>query len=261
MMKRLLFLLVLFASPAPVWAALSHSLLTASFSNSTVSNPSSYSTASVTCHANRLILLAVSGSTDGDSTPGTPTVAGCSATWVLVDNTADWGGAVTWVFRTMVGSDQTSAITITPNAGGIGLWQNAQWAVSEFDGVDTSGTNGSGAIVQHVPGFIGSSTNTFSITLSAFGNANNRPYMAIAGRICVGSQNFVPTGATEIADLDTAATYCDQMAVMWDASVADTTPTITWTDNDPDVAGVAIEIKASGGGGGTPSVRHRVTTQ
>ena len=44
----------------------------------------------------------------------------------------------------------------------------------EFDGMDTSGTNGSGAIVQSATNKV-TSANALTVTLSAFGSSNNRP--------------------------------------------------------------------------------------
>src|SRR5687767_13823040 len=104
---------------------------------------SSYATASITPTANRLILCFVQSRA---SSAAVPTLTGCGLTWVQVSTGANSTTALRLtLFRAMGAAPSTGALTI--DFGGQ-VQANCSWSVVEFDGVDTSGTNGSGAIVQ-----------------------------------------------------------------------------------------------------------------
>ena len=211
------------------------------------SRSDAYTTASVTITANRLALLCVEGQQGHTGTTNAPTIAGTlTATWQLVNSIPyeSANAGTVFLFRTMVGSNQTGTVTITP--GGGQTWVDAQWSLAEFSNVSTEGSNGAGAVVQSVTRKLASSGTSWtpSPALATYFHADNRPYVCSAARISPNDQNFVPSdGATEIHDLNSG--LAPQMFTMWDASTADTTPTFTWTDSDPDVAGIAIEIKSS----------------
>jgi hypothetical protein len=89
------------------------------------------------------------------------------------------------VFRAMGASPATGAPTLNATQTCTGF----QLSIAQFTGVDTSGTNGSGAIVQAV----GNNGNSGTIvTLAAFADAvNNMTYGAAAG-----STNSAPTVGT-----------------------------------------------------------------
>ena len=109
----------------------------------------------------------------------------------------------------------------------------------EFDSVDTSGTNGSGAVVQQVQnaGF-GSSV---SVTLVAFGDASNRPYAAFSLRSTLGT--FTPeSGYEELADQQSAGDNNATHAVEWHETSADVSPTGTFSGSQ-DWMGYGVEIK------------------
>ena len=119
-----------------------------SFQDST--DATSYATASITPTANYLVLASVTSSKSG--TPDTPTLSGNSLTWVQYNQIAyDTSGTqrTTTFFRAMGASPSAGALT----ADFGGATQTAcVIVVDQFSGVDTSGTNGSGAIVQSVTG-------------------------------------------------------------------------------------------------------------
>ena len=209
-------------------------------------NGTSYITASITPGVNLLILLAIEIDYVLAQAPPAPalTISGNGLTWVLI--AADGGHFVsgssyfnyTYLYRSMGASPSTGGITIgtTPTADSI------RWSVSEYDGVDTSGTNGSGAIVQNATNRAENVT-TLTVTLGAFGDSGNATYGAFGAgdTSAAGDTSFTPgTGFTEIHD---AATEYAALGTEWrsdnDTSV-DTTASKTI-----DLGGVAVEIKAA----------------
>src|SRR5205085_3732552 len=141
---------------------------------------SSFNTASITPTANRLILATVT-SRHASADPNHPTLSGCGLTWVEVasDNYDNTGSQkrVT-VFRAMGASPSTGAVTID-FAGQ--CQSDCVWTIDQLSGMDTSGTNGSGAGVQSATNQdrTGSGT-SLTTTLAAFGSANNATYGACA---------------------------------------------------------------------------------
>lgn len=132
-------------------------------------NASSYPTGSHSPTANRLQLIDIQLS---DTNPVlAPTVTGCGLTWVAEGTGVEYDTAGTrhaiFRFRALGASPTTGALTITATEAMSGCG----WSWSEYAGIDTSGTSGSGAIVQTVTNS-GVGT-TLSATLAAFGDAAN----------------------------------------------------------------------------------------
>lgn len=209
-------------------------------SNSDQTDLTSYTTASHTVTANALILAAVSGSV-ASGTVNTPTLTGHSGTWVAINSQGMLSPErKLFLFRTMVGSGSTGTVTLD---WGAQTQERASWIIVEATGVDTSGTNGSGAIVQSV---IGSITDvTLTLTLAAFGSSDNRPFATYRY-----TQNFngtPETGWTELADLN--GTTLGHAAMCKSAS-DDLTASYTYAGGSGTQAGVAVEIKAAAGASG-----------
>ncbi len=104
-------------------------------------------TASVAPSAYSLILLTVMSRTGITVNPNQPTVTGNGLTWVAIgstvfDSTSSSRRRVT-LFRALGAGPTSGAITI--DFGGQAQ-TDVTWVVDEASGVDTSGTNGSGAI-------------------------------------------------------------------------------------------------------------------
>jgi len=209
-----------------------------------------HTSASVSPTANRLVLLAVVSSPTVDvPDPPSPTVVGNGLTWDKIldvnfsPETSNFLSNIA-LFRAMGAS---------PSAGGIVMtWPTTQtgasWAVSEFDGIDTSGTNGSGAIVQSASN-TGTTETSLTVTLSAFGSANNATYGTF-GSEASGSRTFTPgSGFTEIHDQAGGFKQCVQTE--WRAD-NDTTVDVTISAAARGIAGIAIEIKAASGASDTP---------
>jgi len=143
-------------------------------SGSDTSNVNQYTTASFTPGANRLVLLTLNGST-GSGVPPAPALVGNDLTYVLATAAAISASVYQFTYRAMGAAPSAGAVVITYG----GAQTGTQWSVAEFTGVDTSGTNGSGAIRQ-------TATATFvtaismAATLSAFGAAGNATYGAFS---------------------------------------------------------------------------------
>jgi hypothetical protein len=158
---------------------------------SNTTDASSYATATILPDPNRLVLAAIEVS-KASAVP-TPTLSGCGLTWVQVGTAAFATTSRCTLFRAM-GSAPTSGVVTISAASTTG----AAWSIWEFGNVDTSGTNGSAAIVQSNTGSDNSATSaTFSITLAAFASANNATY----GCVNVGAATTPGAGFTELDEV------------------------------------------------------------
>lgn len=234
--------LALLLSAQPVLAAVLCSVLT---QGQDASNLSSYATASVSPGSNTLILVAteqVRNSTlcsDNDVSG----ITGNGLTYVHINRQcfSSAGAPVNTVelWRAMGASPSSGALTI---ATGAASQVNMAWAVIECTGVDTSGTNGSGAIVQSVINLTEPGT-SLTVTLGAFGDAGNATLGAfgLADNLAV----TPGTGFTEIAEQlvsDGGGTFDSGLQVQW-RNDNDTSVDASWSSID--AGGVAVEIKAA----------------
>jgi hypothetical protein len=200
-------------------------------SSSSTTDGTSFATASVSPGANRLELLAVEAT---HSTLGeVPTsVTGCGLTWVNVGSVGT-GTRKLSLWRALGGSPSSGAITVTFATSHLS-WC---WALIELSGVDTSGTNGSGAIVQTVT-TSGSAVLTLTNTLALFEDVHNVHLYAVA---TAANQTATPgIGFTEQADVGTTATNASlEVATAANALVADPswgTSAAAWM--------ISVEVKA-----------------
>lgn len=206
----------------------------------------SFTTASVAPTGNRLELLAVNAITNSSTTPSTPTITGNGLTWVGVPTTQpnyDASGttdrATLFLFRSMGGSPSSGTITIDFSAVTI---SQCEWSLDEFDGVDTSGTDGSGAIVQNATN-TGASGTTLSVTLSAFADAtNNVAYGTFA--IEVNEAFTVGSGFTSLANPRGSSNSKNGSCLTEWKTGQDTGVDATWTTGGRS-GGIAAEIKAA----------------
>lgn len=198
-------------------------------------------TASVSPTANRLLLLTVSSRTGITADPNEPTVTGNGLTWVPVngvvyDNTSSSRRRIT-VFRALGASPSTGTISI--DFGGQAQ-THVLWSLDEFSGVDTSGTNGSGAVVQSATNFDPNNTlSTLTVTLGAFSSTNNATFGAFS--IFDGTAAFtVGSGFTSLGDIGTGTS----LHILSEyKSTNDTSVDASWAGTS-EVGGVAIEIKS-----------------
>lgn len=190
-------------------------------------------TASITPTANRLVLLAFFNNANSGSAGGDPTVAGNGLTWVQVVR-IDFSTRTLFLYRALGASPSTGSITIDfPEQSLL-----TRWSVSEYAGIDTSGTNGSGAIVQSATASIGT-TNTPSVTLATFASATNATFGAFGNNGAF--VDMVPgSGFTEVHDFN--AGVGTNIATEW-RNDADTSVDGDWSAFGPTGGcGIAVEI-------------------
>lgn len=199
----------------------------------------SWLTASVSPSANNLILLTVSIYNNASTNPGDITASGCGLTWVIVNSqlydSSSGSRRKMFLLRALGSSPTSGQITITTAETDIELYHS----VDQYSNVDTSGTNGSGAIVQSVTNVDESATSaTITATLAAFSNTLN----ATHGSFATNGQTLssVGSGFTKLGD---TGGVTDGISVVTEyKSTNDTTVDMTWSANC--VMGViAAEIK------------------
>lgn len=208
-------------------------------SGSVAAGNTSATSASISPGSNKLILVVVDNASFG--TAGTIAVAGNSLTYVEEKTVTYSGGASRLsVFRAMGATPSAGTLSITNLSS-----NGAHWAVFEFDGVDTSGTNGSGAIVQSVSNTTtGADPNSLTVTLSALADATNN---AVFAAFSVGSDALQTAGSgyTELTDDDSlGGSESIGLQTQWKLP-GTTTPNASGQPAFADIAGIGIELKAA----------------
>lgn len=209
--------------------AITAALLT---SSTDATDLSTYVTASITPTANRLVLAAVMS--EGTAAEEIPAVTGNGLTWVEVLSIADAGptNRLT-VFRALGASPTAGAVTFAFGA----TQTRCAWSIVEFASVDTSGTNGSGAVVQSKSA-TGMATAANADFDAAFGDAvNNATYSANVHRNA--NDTLVEGSFTELSDVNVETV---SLQVMWLLG-EEQTPAPSWTTSAL-FNQVIIEVKA-----------------
>lgn len=212
----------------------------ANLTSGTGESAGNITTASITPTASNLVLLSIAARRGDSTEPTTPTVSGNGLTWELVNSiyfdTSATSMRKLFLFRAMGASPSAGVVTIN-----FGATTNATWVIDQASGIDTSGTNGSGAIVQSATNKDESvTTSSFSVTLGAFSSTNNATYGVFAE--ADGSHTVTPgSGFTELDEQANGFTPM-VMQTQW-ISTNDTG--VDWTSSGSVYAGgVAVEIKA-----------------
>lgn len=215
------------------WQIAADALSMTDLTNSvTTTNANSYTTASITPTANHLILAWIMNS---DTTnPATPTLAGNGLTWVQITTVSSQVVSGQYkrvtVFRAMGASPTSGTITITASSS-----TGAGWDIQDWSGIDTSGTNGSGAIGVSNTNSASAAT-SLTVTLSSFNAKLNATAMAIA--TSANARVTQENGYTEVSDAGYSSPTTD-FATEYLLS-ADTTPSFTFASAG--VVGAAVEI-------------------
>lgn len=221
--------------------AISQSLTT---SGSSVTDATSYATASVAPSANKLYLLFVSNRKSGGAS-NVPTASGASVTWTQVaTQISQANNGRDTVFRSLDASPGSGAITID-YAGD--TQQNCHWAIVEVDGIDIGGTNGADAVVQTADNRPADGATSSTVTLSAITSSSNATF-GMSSKLGLTQNDYtVGSGYTQIAliatgtpngsDPDGRATQ-----VEWKAG---TDNTVDWSFVAAnDIVSIGLEIKA-----------------
>lgn len=209
-------------------------------SGNTSGSLSNATTASVTPTANNLVLLTVSIRNGASTNPTAPTVAGNGLTWVQVDNSnydsTSGSRRTVYLFRGLAASPSAGTIVITFGE----TETDASWVVDQFGGVNTSGTNGSGAIVQSVKSNDQTgSVSTLTETLATFSSSLNAAYATF------GTDGAItPVAGTGFALKGHAASGTNVTSDTEFVSAVNTSAAMSWAGNAL-IGGIALEIKAS----------------
>jgi hypothetical protein len=108
-----------------------------------------------------------------------------------------------------------------------------------FTGTKTSGTNGSDAVANYAS-TEGTAT-SLTVNMAAFANSNNRPVAWFSHREAEPTTH--ETGYTELHDTNNGTTPVMGYMAEWHATVAETSPSASWTDGSN--GGFALEIAAA----------------
>jgi hypothetical protein len=218
-------------------ATITQTLLT---SGNNAANQKIYTTASIAPAPNALVTVAVLMRRSGGALSPTVTGGGMSG-WDLVGS-ADFDTQSSPTKRILI----FRALSATPGTGAITIKfassvSNVQWIVSQWDGVETGGTNGSGAIVQ--TGLARSDAVTsLAVPLAPFASSNDVAY-GVAGVAKNGPLVTPATGFTEIAEVSSGETSA--LEAEWATNQA--TVGAGWTTSTK--AGMlGVEIKAGNAG-------------
>ena len=214
-------------------------------SGTDIVNQKVYTTATIAPAPNALITVAVLGHNSTSAAPS-PTLTGGGMTgWTEVasitfDAVATPHKRLT-IFRAMSASPGSGPLTITYSAS----QSDCQWIVSQWDGVDISGLNGAGAVVQ-TGSNRGDAVAGLAVTLAALGDPGNVAYGVFGV-----SKNAVAvtpgSGFTEIAEQPSGESTPADLEAEW--ATNDNTIDASWASLNG--AGLGVEIKSATGGGGS----------
>lgn len=192
-------------------------------------NQNSYITGSVSPGANYLILVTVL-SRASSGTTNIPTLTGNGLTYVQVATkiTSDNTNRIT-IFRAMGSAPTAGAITID---FAIQTQLYCHWDVTHVTPVDTSGTNGSGAVLQSATASDETTNTTLLITLAAFASANNAAY----GSFRAGNTVTPGSGFTELGETS------GETIMQSEYKINDNTVDASWASTSSFAIGIALEV-------------------
>lgn len=197
-------------------------------------------TASVTPGANRLQLLAAVVSTTSGANPpvdGRLSVTGAGLTWVQEGAGRLYAlRRMLYLFRALGASPSSGSLTLDYSPFGGETFQEIAWSLVEANGVDTSGTNGSGAVAGTATAEQGGGTSV-TTTITGTPVANDATYFA-AGCEVDGAVT-VEAGWDELSQV--IATNVRRLVTAKDAE-SDTTPSCSWTGtNGAGIIGLTVK--------------------
>jgi WD40 repeat protein len=196
-------------------------------------------TGSIAPAANALVTVAVLGHNGTAAAPSPTVTGGGMAAWTQVA-TLTFDGMATphkrlTVFRALSSSPGSGPLRITFTT----MQANCEWIVSQWKGVETSGTNGGNAIAQSAPAR-GDNVTGLVVTLGAFASPGNVAYGVIGVRRS--AAGITPgTGFTEIAERPSGETPPSDLEA--ERSTGDRTIDGRWSRANG--GALALEIKAA----------------
>lgn len=212
------------ASGAATVAGVGSAVITASVLTAAASSTdgTTFTTASISPVADALIIADVVV-TKTASGVEVPTLSGNGLTWVLVESQEVSAGTKMMArYRAMGASPSAGAVTITCSA----THMSAVWSIRQYTGVNTSGTNGSGAVRQTVK-TSGSGVTTLTNTLTALLSPNS---LHVAGVALAIQSTVTPDGAfAETSDTNVAS---NAATLETERAVGQVACTPTWASSD-----------------------------
>ncbi|MGH7339651.1 MAG: hypothetical protein ACREKH_04105, partial [Candidatus Rokuibacteriota bacterium] len=214
---------------------ISQTLLT---SGTDVNNVRIYTTASIAPAPNALVTVAVLTHQSSAAASAPTLTGGGMAGWVLVATVA-YNGATPLdrvsIYRAMSASPGSGPITITSSV----TVSNCQWIVSQWQGVETSGANGAGAIVQ-TGSSTGAAVTGLTVSLASFAAAANVAYgvFGIANATPIAAAG---SGFTAIGQQGSGESTVGDLFAEW--AFNDNTIDATWPSRAAGALGVEIKAK------------------
>jgi hypothetical protein len=249
--------LATFLGAVPAHAQIDASLVT---SIADINDLSSYSFPSAT-YSNNVLYIAfietacASGQDCGLGIDVVAAVESVSGAGLTFDEIAPIGGVVfsttgrrIQAWRALVTSGAgTGAVTVTMDTTGTTfsptISASMGAAMIAFTGMDTSGTNGSGAIANSATNSA-SGVTSLTVTMAAFASSDNRPVAFFAHRAGTATEPSTPeTGYMELWDGPHDSVLMANIAE-WHATTAETTPSASFASSGA-TGGFALEIAAA----------------
>jgi hypothetical protein len=223
-------------APGGSVGTISQTLLTA---GADPNNVKIYTTASIAPAPNALITVAVLTRNSTGAPPSPVVTGGGMTTWtevasVTFDSILFPTRRLT-IYRAMSPTPGSGPITITFAAS----QSHAQWIVSQWDGVEITGTNGADAIAQVASARTDAAV-SLSVPLAALANANNVAY----GAFGVNKNLAVVTpgaGFTEISEQPSNESTSGDLQAEWAVNL--NTVTASWLPTSR-AGGLGLEIRA-----------------
>lgn len=198
---------------------------------------SSYTSGSFTPVADRLYLLVVL--LRGDTVSSVSTTTGLAFTSVQSATTST---QKLYVYRALKSSGLGSGTYTVNETSGTGTGCIA--LLLEVTGMDTSGSDGSGAIVQSPKNDPDTNATAGTVTFSAASAAGNRFFAATSHQANEATTHDSGGGWTEIDD-QTIATPTNGLEAQWHATdTSDTVANASWTTSSR-WAAIGVEVKAA----------------
>jgi Big-like domain-containing protein len=211
-----------------------------------------YTTAAIAPAANALVTIAIRMRRSSGAL--TPALSGGGMTaWTEVAH-VDYDPVTSPTSRLIV----FRALSPTPGSGPVTITftnsiSNVEWAVSQWTGVDQSGTNGSGAIAQ-TGSTRGDATSSLSTTLAAFGNAGDVAF-GVVGATTAAPAVTPGSGFAELVEIGSGE------STLLETEAGTGLNTVAATLTRPANAGLlAIELAAGGASGPTISATQSSIT-
>lgn len=202
-------------------------------SGSSTTDGASVETDSVAPLANGVVFAIISSINVGGTVE--PTCTGNDLTWELVATKQNASAARRLtIFRALGAAPTEGVITFD---FGVEDTDSFIWSVVQFADADTSGTSGSGAVVQVVEFLNDASVTTFTNTLDALEHSSNVHLCIVA---TAGNRTVTPDADfTELSD-DQVTTIDGGLETQWARNQVACTPTFLAVG----VTAISIEVKA-----------------